>query len=109
MGIKHSVLALDRTTGTEVWRTKLPKVRFRMNDFVGLALDGDALLVTSSGELFCLDAATGAIRWHNQLNKLGVGVVSVLPSSAASVEQPKASPPPTVAQILASRRDTSSS
>ena len=108
VGIKHSVLALDRSTGAEVWRTKLPKVRFRVNDFVGLALDGDSLFATFSGEIFCLDAATGTVRWHNRLGKLGVGVVSVLPAPTSVAPVLAASPAPTVAQILASRRQSSS-
>jgi|SRR5690606_28337469 glucose dehydrogenase len=108
VGVKNTVLALDRATGVEVWRTKLPKVRFKMNDFVGLAQDGDALFATFSGEVFCLDAATGAVRWHNSLPKLGVGVVSVLPAASPADRTPEASPTPSVAQILAARRQSSS-
>jgi glucose dehydrogenase len=108
IGVKNSVLALDRATGVEVWRTKLPKVRFKVSDFVGLAQDGDALFATFSGEVFCLDAATGAVRWHNSLPKLGVGVVSVLPAASSTARVPEASPPPSVAQILAARRQSAS-
>src|SRR5690606_27850635 len=104
VAVKHTVLAIDRATGAEVWRTKLPKVRLRMNDFVGLALDGDALFASSSGEVFCLDAANGTVRWHNELDKLGVGVVSLLPAPTSVARATDASPPPSVAQILAARR-----
>lgn len=100
VGIKHTVLALDRATGAEVWRTKLEKIRLRVNDFVGLSLDGDDLFATCGGELFCLDAKTGAVKWHNPLRKLGVGVVSVLPASSATPTPAISSPPPTVAQAL---------
>lgn len=109
VGIKYTVLALDRATGMEVWRTKLPKVRFRSGEFVGLALDGDALFATTSGEVFCLDPATGGVRWHNQLAKLGVGVVSVLPASTAEPARLTSSPPATVAQILAAKRQAAAS
>ena len=65
------MLALDRATGAEVWRTKLPRVRLRMSDFVGLAQDGDAVFATHSGEVFCLDAATGEaiIELMEELNR----------------------------------------
>lgn len=102
--IKHTVLALDRATGTELWRTKLPKVRFRTSDFVGLALDGDTLFATSAGEVFCLDAASGIVRWQNSLSGLGTGVVSVLPTPTSAGPGATATPTPSVAQILAARK-----
>lgn len=105
--LKHTVLALDRATGAELWRTRLPKVRFRTNDFVGLTLDGDALFAASAGEVFCLDAANGALRWQNSLTGLGVGVVSVLPAPASAGPAATATPTPTVAQILAARKQSS--
>src|SRR5690606_37705400 len=60
---------------------------------------GDSLFATFSGEIFCLDAATGTVRWHNRLGKLGVGVVSVLPAPTSVAPVSAASPAPTVAQI----------
>ena len=42
LGIKGSVLALDRRTGSEVWRTPLKGA-----DFVNVVLDGDALFATA--------------------------------------------------------------
>lgn len=100
VGIKHTVLALDRATGAELWRTKLEKIRFRTNDFVGLMLDGDDLFATCGGELFCLDASTGAERWRNPLQKLGTGVVSLLAPPSDRGTPVSSSPPMTVAETL---------
>jgi outer membrane protein assembly factor BamB len=80
IGIKGTVVALDRATGQEVWRTPL-----KGSDFVNVALiDGD-LYATSRGELFCLDTATGNIRWKNPLSGLGLGLISIAASGGQSV------------------------
>jgi outer membrane protein assembly factor BamB len=71
VGVKGTVLALDRATGEEVWRTPL-----KGSDFVNLQLDGGDLLASARGEVFCLDPATGAVRWNNPLRGLGWGLVS---------------------------------
>ena len=71
-GIKGNVLALDRTTGAELWRTPL-----KGGDFVNLTLDGDRLIATTKGEIFCLDPATGQIGWHADLPGMGQGLISI--------------------------------
>ena len=71
VGIKDHVLALDLDPDVEVWRTKLEGVRMRTQAFVHLQRDANALYASYSGEIFCLDPATGAVRWHNQLTGLG--------------------------------------
>ncbi|MCU0635964.1 MAG: PQQ-like beta-propeller repeat protein [Gemmatimonadaceae bacterium] len=71
IGIHSHVLAIDPRDGTEVWRTKL-----KASAYVTLHRAGDVLYAGAAGELFCLDAATGAIRWHNKLKGLGTGLVS---------------------------------
>ena len=72
IGIAGNVVALDRASGEEVWRSAL-----KGTDFVNVALlDGD-LYATARGELFCLDPATGHIRWQNPLKGLGRGLVTI--------------------------------
>jgi outer membrane protein assembly factor BamB len=72
VGIKGSVVALDRSTGEEVWRRALAG-----SDFVNVALlDGD-LFASARGELFALDPWTGEIRWHNPLKGLGRGLLTI--------------------------------
>jgi outer membrane protein assembly factor BamB len=80
LGIGGSVIALDRATGEEVWRTRL-----KGSDFVNVALvDGD-LYAAARGELFCLDAGTGTVRWKNPLKGLGLGLVSIATSGGQAV------------------------
>lgn len=76
-GIKGTVLALDRATGAEIWRTEL-----KGSGFVNLTLDGEQLVATTKGEVFCLDAATGQLRWNSTLSGLGLGLVSIVTSRA---------------------------
>src|SRR5579884_3054019 len=76
IGIKGQVLALDRTTGQQVWAARVK------GSFVNLVLDGDRLLASGSGELYCLDAITGAQVWHNQLPGMGMGLMSIVTANA---------------------------
>jgi len=36
-----------------------------------------SLYATSHGELFCLDPATGSLRWQNPLKGLGLGLITL--------------------------------
>ena len=72
VGIKGSVLALDRATGTIIWKTPLAGA-----DFVNVAIGGDDIFAATKGELFCLDSSTGEVRWHNRLKGLGLGLVTI--------------------------------
>jgi outer membrane protein assembly factor BamB len=71
VGIAGCVVALDRATGEEIWRTRLK------GDFANVALIDDALYAAASGELYCLDPATGRVRWNNPLKGLGRGLVTI--------------------------------
>jgi outer membrane protein assembly factor BamB len=79
IGIGGHVLALDRATGQEVWRTKL-----KGSDFVNVAVDGRDVFATSRGQLYCLETSTGTIRWQNELKGLGWGLVSIAGSGAVT-------------------------
>lgn len=72
VGIKGSVIALNRDTGQQVWATHLKGA-----DFVNVVLDGENLLASASGEIFCLDPLTGVGRWHNPLKGFGTGFVTL--------------------------------
>ncbi len=71
LGIKGTVLALDRATGQELWRTPL-----RGMSFVNVILEGEQVLATTRGEIYCLDKA-GTVLWHNPLKGLGQGLVTI--------------------------------
>ena len=80
IGGKGTVLALDRATGQELWRTELKGM-----DFVNLVLDGENLYATAHGEIFCLDPVSGQLRWHNPLKGLGYGLIAIAASGVSSV------------------------
>jgi outer membrane protein assembly factor BamB len=72
LGINGSAVALDETTGNQVWATKL-----KGSDFVNLILNENKLYATTKGEIFCLDSGTGKILWQNPLRGMGHGLVCI--------------------------------
>ncbi len=72
IGIKGSVLALNRVTGRQAWGTHL-----KGSDFVNVVLQDDVLLASCYGEVFCLDPLTGNVLWHNPLKGLGIGLATI--------------------------------
>jgi outer membrane protein assembly factor BamB len=79
LGVHGEVVALDRTTGQELWSAKL-----NGGDFVNLLLDQDRIIATTKGEVYCLDVATGQILWHNKLPGMGFGIITVATSSGST-------------------------
>jgi outer membrane protein assembly factor BamB len=72
LGVGSHVVALDLATGQEIWRCKVKSAQL-----TAVTLVEERLLVTASGEIWCLDRNTGSILWHNKLKGLGVGLVTV--------------------------------
>ena len=72
VGIKGSVVALNRATGQQVWATRL-----KGSDFVNVTLQQGILLVSCCGEIFCLDPLTGKALWHNPLKGFGTGLATI--------------------------------
>lgn len=72
IGAGGHVVALEASTGREVWRTKL-----KGSGFVTAGLLGERLLAATGGRLYALDPVTGAILWENPLKGLGFGLVSI--------------------------------
>ncbi len=79
IGIGSHVVAIRPSDGQEIWRSRL-----KLSSFVTVFVDGGTVFAGAGGELFCLDGATGAIRWRNKLKGLGSGLVSF--AGASSVE-----------------------
>ena len=77
IGIKGSVVAVDRATGSIVWQTHLAG-----SDFVNVMLDANNVYATTHGEVFCLDPETGDGRWHNPLKGYGWGLSSMATQGA---------------------------
>ena len=80
IGIGSNVVAIRPSDGQEIWRRKL-----KMTSFVTVFTDGDTIYAGAAGELFCLDGATGVIRWRNKLKGLGSGLVSFSGASSVAV------------------------
>jgi outer membrane protein assembly factor BamB len=72
IGIKGSVVALDRATGQQVWATHL-----KGSNFVNVAVQNGAVLASCYGEIFCLDPLTGDALWHNPLKGFGLGLATI--------------------------------
>lgn len=72
VGIRGVVVAIDRATGHELWRTSVKGA-----DFVNVAVQDGDLFAAARGELYRLDPSSGEILWHNPLKGLGWGLVSI--------------------------------
>ena len=72
IGIKGSVIALDRATGQQVWATHLKGLQF-----VNVLLEDGAVLASCCGEIFCLDPLAGNALWHNRLKGFGTGLATI--------------------------------
>jgi outer membrane protein assembly factor BamB len=83
LGVHGDVVALDRSTGQELWHAELPG-----SDFVNLVLDQDRIIATTRGKAFCIDASTGQILWRNDLPGLGLGLVSIATASGSTPSGP---------------------
>lgn len=79
IGIRGDVIALDRATGQQLWKTSL-----KGTDFVNLPVDGDRVIAATKGEVFCLDAATGQVVWCNELPGEGRGSVTIATASGST-------------------------
>jgi outer membrane protein assembly factor BamB len=69
IGIASSVVALRKDDGSIEWSRKLP----RSSSLVALLQEGKHVFAISSGEVSCLDSATGELVWHNPLKGFGRG------------------------------------
>lgn len=97
IGVGSHVVAIQTSSGEELWRTKL-----KGTSYVTLHRDGDLIFAGASGELWCLDASNGEIRWHNKLKGLGLGLVTFTssdPTSAASAATAAATTAATTAAV----------
>jgi glucose dehydrogenase len=78
IGIQGSVLALDPSTGIELWQTDL-----RGREFVNVTVQGGMIVAATKGEVFALETGTGAILWRNKLKGLGMGFVTIAGAAQA--------------------------
>ena len=72
LGIKGSVIAVDRRSGETLWSTDL-----KSTGFVTVAVEDGAVYAGTAGRLFCLDPSTGSVRWTNELPGMGYGLMCI--------------------------------
>jgi len=84
VGLKAHVVAIDKSTGSTLWSTKLKSGLTSGSPFVTLLVDGGRIYAHSRGELVCLDAATGQILWRNELAGLGYEIASIAIQGSSS-------------------------
>src|SRR5258708_4266670 len=75
VGFNSRAAALDRETGEIIWSWQARKPKF--NGYVTMLLDGDRLIVSVNGYLYCLDPETGEQLWYNETKGFGTGVASI--------------------------------
>src|SRR5579862_745172 len=80
VGIKGSVVALNRETGEQVWAKRLLST-----DFVNVVVEGERVFATTYGEIFCLDPVTGEVLWHNKLKGYGTGLAAIATSERIGI------------------------
>ncbi|MBO9634087.1 MAG: PQQ-binding-like beta-propeller repeat protein [Chitinophagaceae bacterium] len=78
-GISGSVWAIDKRTGTEVWRTILEKALFSRSSpsDVSVLIDGDLIYAGCNGRVYGLSATTGEILWVNKMKGAGYNEISL--------------------------------
>ena len=85
VGLRGYVIALHRDTGEIVWSCS------ELNSgAITLLLDGDRLIASTNGYIYCLDSMTGRVVWNNPLRGYGIGIahlVSVHGQSSQTVNQ----------------------
>lgn len=84
IGVHGTVVALNRSTGEEVWRAEL-----KGGDFVNVVLDGGGLYATTKGEIYAVNPQTGNILWHNTLPGMGLGLVTIASQGSIASEYEK--------------------
>jgi outer membrane protein assembly factor BamB len=76
VGLNGYAVALHRDSGELVWKNSDMR-----NGYVTLLLDGDRLVVSTNGYIYCLDPLTGSILWHNPMKGFGSGSPTALLSA----------------------------
>ncbi len=77
VGFNRRIAALDKETGELVWQWKSP----HGNGFVTLLVENERVYTSVDGYTYCLDAATGAQLWYNELSGFGTGVACLATTS----------------------------
>ena len=74
VGTNGNVAAIEPTTGQVKWRTELKTGSFLSStggQDVTVLVKGEIVFAGCMGHLFCIDATSGAVLWHNSLEGFG--------------------------------------
>jgi outer membrane protein assembly factor BamB len=82
IGVKGKVVAYDKYTGEELWRTHL-----RGSNFVSICVDDDIIIAHSEGHLFGLNKSNGEKKWENKMQGLGYGLASISTMGPGGLEE----------------------
>jgi len=88
VGIKNHVVALDRRSGAEAWRTLLPAKYKSTASLVNVVRDAEGLFASCAGEMFALDPRDGTLLWHEPLKGLGTDLVTVATDLGGATQLP---------------------
>jgi outer membrane protein assembly factor BamB len=75
VGLKNSLIAFDKNTGSELWRTRLKSSM--TSEFVSVLADNARVYAHTGGELYCVDLLTGTRLWSDGLSGMGYGLASL--------------------------------
>jgi outer membrane protein assembly factor BamB len=81
VGFNGKAMALDRDTGEIVWTYNQMH-----GGNVTFLLDGDRLIASTNGYIYCLDPLTGQILWHNPMKGCGWGIASLASVRGSSIQ-----------------------
>ncbi len=80
IGTNGLVACVDPTTGSLRWKTELTTgsvISSNARKDVSVLLRGSIVFAGCSGHLYCIDAESGAILWHNPLQGFGHNDISL--------------------------------
>lgn len=88
VGVKAHVAAISKIDGSILWQTKLKSGATSGDRFVTLLVEDGHVYAHTYGELYCLDADTGEVRWKNELDGLSYDIVSLATEVSSSSSIP---------------------
>lgn len=78
LGGRGWVIALDKATGAEIWRTSIKTGWFRLGgSFVNLVEGAEFLFAIYGGHVNCLSKTDGTILWQQGVRDLGSSLISL--------------------------------
>lgn len=77
VGAGGAVCAVDKSTGSTVWKFKFPSKNLASDGFVNLLVEGDVVYAHAHGQFHGIKAATGELLWTNPLSGMGYGIGSI--------------------------------